>query len=52
MNARRYLIPLTVLVLISLLMGACAPAAPQAATEAPLLEYEAPAAEAAAPTGG
>jgi Ca-activated chloride channel family protein len=49
MNARQYLVPLTVLVLISLLMGACSPAAPQAATEAPVLEYEAPAAEAAAP---
>ncbi len=49
MNARRYLIPLTVLVLISLLMGACSPAAPQVESTAPVLEYESPASEAAAP---
>ena len=34
MNARRYLIPLTVLVLISLLMGACSPAPARMAAEA------------------
>ena len=41
MNARRYLIPLTVLVLISLLMSACSPA--------PARAIESPAAEAVAP---
>lgn len=48
MNARQTLISLTVLVLVSMLMGACAPAAPQAATEAPMHEYEVSAAEEAA----